>query len=359
MTNPLKEDYAEACERLTAWWRGEPIAGHPLVVTAPRDVPAWPVAEPAPPADITARWVDPAHRMAAAEHGLAHTFFCGEALPYVETHLGPGSLAFALGSKPCFAETTVWFEPWIDDPDSVDALEFHEDAPAWRAQVRLVEAAVERAAGRYVVALPDLIEGLDVLASLRGSEPLVCDLVDRPDWVLARQRELVDCYFRGYDPLYDLTKDADGASQFAAFRVWAPGRTAKLQCDMSAMIGPGMFREFVAPFLERQCERLDYTFYHLDGPDAVRHLDALLEIGPLDGIQWTPGAGNPSPGDPVWYPLWKRVLEAGKRAFAIGVAPGEVSGMVKVLGTERLIMATRAESEGEAKRLVAASRRHL
>jgi hypothetical protein len=30
---------------------------------------------------------------------------------------------------------------------------------------------------------------------------------------------------------------------------------------------------------------VERTIYHLDGPDAIRHLDALLELPALDGIQ--------------------------------------------------------------------------
>ena len=53
---------------------------------------------------------------------------------------------------------------------------------------------------------------------------------------------------------------------------------AKLQSDISVMISPKSFRRFVQPFIREQCQRLDYSMYHLDGVDAIRHLPALLEM---------------------------------------------------------------------------------
>jgi len=74
------------------------------------------------------------------------------------------------------------------------------------------------------------------LASLRGSEELLLELVDKPEWVHACQERLVGLYFQYYDRLYDICKAVTAAWSFTAFQVWAPGRMAKLQTDFSAMI---------------------------------------------------------------------------------------------------------------------------
>ena len=52
--------------------------------------------------------------------------------------------------------------------------------------------------------------------------------------------------------------------------------------------------------------------YHLDGPDAIMHVDALMEVEELTALQWTPGAGNPDGGSERWYPMYDRVKAAGK-----------------------------------------------
>ena len=43
-----------------------------------------------------------------------------------------------------------------------------------------------------------------------------------------------------------------GGVVFGAFRIWGPGKTAKVQCDASAMFSPAMFEQFVVPALTEE-----------------------------------------------------------------------------------------------------------
>ena len=62
--------------------------------------------------------------------------------------------------------------------------------------------------------------------------------------------------------------------------------------------------------LDACCDELDYAFYHLDGRGQIAHLDQLLSLARLRGIQWVPGDGQP-PAD-CWLPLLKRIRDGGK-----------------------------------------------
>jgi hypothetical protein len=83
-----------------------------------------------------------------------------------------------------------------------------------------------------------------------------------------------------------------------------------LQSDFSYMISPAMFERFVLPDLVACCDVLDYTFYHMDGRGQLAHLDMLLSIKKLQGIQWQPGDGQPLADK--WLPVLRRIREAGK-----------------------------------------------
>ncbi|GAG07493.1 unnamed protein product, partial [marine sediment metagenome] len=54
------------------------------------------------------------------------------------------------------------------------------------------------------------------------------------------------------------------------------------------------------------------AIYHLDGPDALMHLDDLLSISTLTGIQWVPGAGKDLTCSDTWMPVYKKIQAAGK-----------------------------------------------
>jgi 5-methyltetrahydrofolate--homocysteine methyltransferase len=93
------------------------------------------------------------------------------------------------------------------------------------------------------------------------------------------------------------------------------------------MISPEMFGEFAKPELEATCARLSRVFYHLDGPGQLPHLDSLLTIENLDGVQWVPGAGNPECDQ--WPEVYGKIHAAGKK---IQVVDGDFDTLDTVIG---------------------------
>jgi len=141
-------------------------------------------------------------------------------------------------------------------------------------------------------------------------------------------------YFEAYDRLYALAKEDDGGVLFGAFCVWGPGKTAKVQCDACAMFSPEMFRDFVVPSLKEQCEWLDYSLFHLDGTQCIVHLDELLKIDVLDAIEWTPQSGIENGFHERWFPLYKRILDAGKSVQVIGWPMEGIEKILKAIGSK-------------------------
>ena len=111
--------------------------------------------------------------------------------------------------------------------------------------------------------------------------------------------------------------------------IWSPGKTYMLQCDFSYMISPAMFERFVMPDLVACCDHLDHAFYHLDGQGQIPHLDMLLSIERLRGIQWVPGDGAPPPDRRL--DLLKRIIDGGKLC-QVSVSAEGAHRIVKELG---------------------------
>jgi hypothetical protein len=344
-----KPDWQQARQNHIDWWRRKGLVLH---LAAPRREPLEAIADPAAPAGPEARWTDPAYRCARAEYGMSRTFFAADAFPYFETTIGPGSLATFIGAQPHFVEGTVWYQPCIADPDSYGPIRFQAEGNKWLdVHMALIDEGLTRADGRYLVCIPDLIENLDTLAAMRDTQKLLFDLIERPAWVQERLAEINEAYFAAFDLFYRKVRDPDGGNVFSSFQLWGPGRTAKVQCDFSAMISPAMFREFVAPHLSAQCQWLDCSMYHLDGTTALQHLDALLEIDALDAIEWTPQAGLPGGGDPCWYDIYRRIKAGGKCVQAVGVGRGQVIPLLDAVGPEGLFIMTGAPDQAAAEKL--------
>lgn len=306
---------------------------------------------PSRPASIDACYCDAAFRAAENHHRLSRSIFPLDVLPSATTDLGPGSLATFLGARPDFAQDTVWFHPCIEEepePEKLPPLQFDPAHPWWKTSEAVIRACVERSCGNYIVGCPDLVENVDVLSSLRGAQTLLMDMIERPGWVERKVWEINQVWFDAYQRIYDLIKLEDGSSAFGAFYIWSPGKVAKLQCDASAMFSPEMYRQFVMPALTAQCQWLDHSLYHLDGTQAVAHLDALLEIEPLDAIEWTPQAGIEPGGHKRWHDMYRRILAAGKCVQIVNVEPGDVLPILDTLGPKGVYMLIQFRDQHEA-----------
>ena len=121
------------------------------------------------------------------------------------------------------------------------------------------------------------------------------------------------------------------------------------------MIAPSTFGEFMVPILAEMAERISYSMYHWDGPGAIPHLDHLLSIPSLDMIQWTPGAGQPPTDDPTWWPLYHRIVDAGKKVFAHSCRSKEnLQAMRREFGPKlnQFLFAMRVDSPEEAEAVI-------
>jgi hypothetical protein len=268
---------------------------------------------------------------------LAKTHFYGDAFPALWANFGPGMLAGFLGadvhsvSEP---SETVWFSPAqqieIQDLD----LAYDPNNPWWKRVKDFTQEIARRWQGQLAVGHTDLGGNLDVLASFRTTEKLLFDVVDRPEQVDRLVRRITELWLRYYDELDAIIRPTcRGTTCWTP--IWSAGKTYMMQCDFAYMISPEMFERFVIPDLSACCEHLDHGFYHLDGKGQIVHLDLLLSIPRLRGIQWIPGDGQPPPSQ--WLPLLKRIREGGKLC-QVFVSPEGARHIVKNLGGKGFLL---------------------
>lgn len=259
--------------------------------------------------------------------------FLAESFPNLSADFGPGSIAAYLGSDIVFNRDTVWFTEWVEDWEEVPKLEYSKENQWYQKHIELVKKCKELAGDDFPVCIPDLMENVDVLASLRGAQDMIFDMVDEPEEVLKRVQEVTELYKHYYDDFYDVVKYENG-SAYTVFQIYGEGKTAKLQCDFSAMMSPDHFKEFVVDSLKQQCENLDHVLYHLDGPDAIKHLDAVLEVEGIDALQWTSGDYGPDGTYEEWDVIYDKARRAGKSLW-LRVYTGEYEDWIR--NTDRIV----------------------
>jgi hypothetical protein len=342
-----KDDWPQARARLEAWWKGELVDRCACMVTAPREG-VKPREVPAP-ADLKRRWTDPDYVIEKWIATAESTFWGGERIPSFFVNTGPTTMGQFLGCEVVYQESTTWKRPFVEDWDrDFPTATFDPENENWKDVVRLTEAGLEAAPGRFMVGVTDLGGFSDVVSAARGPERLCIDLIDCPEKVARLRGPITEIWKRMFDTLHAMiSRRLEGCIGWQG--VWAPGSTFHPQDDFSCMISVAMFDRVFLPPLREQFNYIDYNLYHLDGPSAIRHLDSLLACEDLEAIQWVHGAGH----GPMtkWIGLLKRIREGGKRIIVF-CEIGEVEHICRELSSKGMLIATTAPTEAAAKELL-------
>lgn len=275
--------------------------------------------------------------------------FLGDGFPAVFMNFGPGIAAGFLGCRVLSDDHTTWFKPPEPKPIAEIELEYDPDN-VWYRRVRDVKQACrDRFDGLVQISMTDLGGNQDILASFVGTEQLLVDLLAEPDEVHRLTWQIHENWMRYYNEFLDLLGPKNpGVSSWAG--IYCETSTYMLQSDFCYMIGTPHFDEFVKPELTACCRKLDHPFYHLDGVGQLPHLDSLLEIEELDGVQWVPGAGTRPPSE--WPEVYRKIRDAGKLIQMVGSAEQVLAGLHMLdreLGTCRGVQAN-LRSAGQVSR---------
>jgi hypothetical protein len=340
-----KEDWPQARERIEAWWQGEIVDRVAIRVNAPNGRPRRSVE---PPADALGRWTDVDFIVENYEAHFEATYFGGESLPCAFVNLGPSVVGAYLGCPLHHDERTAWQDRIIDEPSDWANVRFDADNKWWKLTKQITEALVESGQGRYFVTHTDMGDATDVMSYMRDPANLCIDLLEIPQTVYAVRDQITDLWFKLYDELFSIVQTRMTGST-SWLQIWSPGKTYTLQSDFSCMISAPMYREYVLPEVQSMAKWLDHSIYHLDGPGAIQHLDMLLEVPELHGIQWVPGAGA-SPAR-EWPDLIKKVQAAGK-LLDIGVHKDDIEPLLEIVSPKGLLINSGCSTPDEARDLL-------
>lgn len=265
------------------------------------------------------------------EYEMLTNQYFADSFPYMHTALsGPGALAAYMGARPVVKDGGIWFFPPEDMDEDLSKLDLILDGNN-RHYIRMKDylaAAVGRFGNKALVGMPDIGGNLDILAGYIESGALLLALYDDPDSVKRLTWQAHKAWHRCFSEFGDIvTRPGLGYSNWAFILSQKP--FYMLQCDFCYMISNDMFNEFVLLELKETAKKMSRTIYHMDGVAQEKHLDSVLSIAELDGVQWGPGEGKP----PVceWPEVIKKILDADKLLYYNGNMDG-VEKLSKIFG---------------------------
>ena len=214
----------------------------------------------------------------------------------------------------------------------------------------MTRAAASVAAGRFIVGLTDIHGGMDAVVALRHPQHTALDVIEHPDALKAAVRDLIPVWVEVYEGLRrEFAATSPGTTTWLS--AWSSAGATTVSASFICMISSRMVRDFVMPHLAAETAFLDHAVFHLDGPDAIRHLDVLFELPKIEAVQWVPGEKIPRQPMTDWIPLLQRIQSAG-RGLHLNVTPEEVEPLLTALRPEGLLLQTRCATEQDARDLV-------
>jgi hypothetical protein len=270
--------------------------------------------------------------------------FLADAIPYYYLEFSADHFAGLLGADLKFVDSGPggWAVPFVKDLAQAE-IRFDREGYWWKRTVAFAEALRSRCDGKLMIASPTLVANADALAAVYGAENLLIAMVEDPDAVHSALSQIDRAHAEILEALDELL-DYPRFGSINRHGLYNAGSINVPQCDFSCMISPAMFREFVIPYLTLEIDRLDAAEYHLDGPDALVHLEALCEIEGLDLVQWVSGSGWGELQD--WTSLFDRIDALGK-GQVLGGSPDRVKTLWRDYRSRKLFFNLGARSQTE------------
>jgi hypothetical protein len=137
----------------------------------------------------------------------------------------------------------------------------------------------------------------------------------------------VECFKRTYKKLADA-----GLGTTTWTPLYHNGPAYVPSSDFWCMVSPQMAREMILPDILLEMEPLERSIFHLDGVQALKHLDLILEIPHLNAVQWVFGEGY-GPAS-RWVDVYRRILQAGKGIQLLAEDAHDALNVLERVGTK-------------------------
>ena len=336
-------DWASIRRRYAAYWaraNRRPV----IFAEAPRDHAQW------YPEERTGReaWFDTEYRVRCNRHDLGQMAFALEGYPLAMPSLGPDLLAGILGWELQYNEASEWVKHRDCSLTDIAGLDFDPQSFYYQKMEEFLTRLTEDARDDYIVGMVDLNTLFDGVAALVGAQNVCYDLVDEPEAVkraLRQHLELFKLVYTRYDAI--VRRYQGGSSNWLG--VYSDEPWYFLSLDFTVMLSGADYDEFVTPPLREMACFVGRSLYHLDGENAVRHLDRVLALPEITGVQVqaTPAAQSVE----LWLPYLRRIQQAGKCCWIAAQNEDEVKRLMNELPPEGLFIKIELDTERELRHL--------
>jgi hypothetical protein len=340
-----KPDFAMAMKRVYAWYEGEIIDRVPVRFMAHNAVFNLGDTEgKRPPEEQKQRWFEVERRVEEYAKSIEGKTFRGETFPMFDPNLGPDVYAAFYGAELTFGEVTSWSHPIVHEWEDMQKLKLDMNNEYFKTVEALMHCAIEYGKGKFLVGYTDLHPSEDCAMAWRGLERFCLDLHEYPQ----QAKQLIEIAYADFHTIFDrfdsILKAAHlpsvcwiGLPSFGKFHVPS--------CDFSALISTEHFVEFSLPVLQREVKPMTHNVYHVDGRGVARHIDHILAVPEINGIQWVQQMGRDRP-IMQWVPLIRKI-QAADKGVIVDLQVEELESFLDEVEPEGIFLWAGTEDEEE------------
>jgi len=300
--------------------------------------------------DIKSNWWDAELIIRRARANMDATCYTAEALPIANPNLGPDVMAGFLGAEILFETmATSWSVNFVEDWAN-HYFKFDEDNIYWKKIAEITEGLLDDSKGDYLVGVTDLHSSIDCLVSMRGAENVCLDYYDCRDKVFAALAQVEAAFKEALYRSYTIIgKKQKGMVNWMGLYHDVNWYVSSM--DFIYMISPQMFDDFAGPCISRDAKIIGNNIFHLDGPGSLNHLDKLLAMPEIHGIQWVYGDGQPTAAH--WLDVYRRV-QAADKLLTVHCTPDDMPAILAAgLRPEGTLYSVSCTSEAHCNKILA------
>ena len=205
------------------------------------------------------------------------------------------------------------------------------------------------------IASPFLRGPADIIAALIGADRLCYEIIDNPQEVLRLVEFCAQAWIRVSRQLISQIPIWRGGYVLGARWIYTPGPCTYSSEDFTGLISSKVYRNIFLAGNRSIAAQFPYGFMHRHSP-SLHHLEALLELKPGWAIEVTMDPNGPKVAEIL--PVLIRIQQAGRPLIVFGLNdPDEVGRLVASLSPRGLCVTLQADTEDQAKQLIAVARK--
>jgi len=219
-----------------------------------------------------------------------------------------------LGCEVHAGEESFVSRPWMKSFGEIEKVRVDPENPWLLKYLEFTTKLAALSAGRFPVGMPIMRGPSDIVGAIMGQTEMVFALSDESERMKGFFIRVADAFRSVIDAQNGLIPDFLGGTALGFYHVYCPGKSIWYQEDLSAIMSPDLYREFLVEPERRICAGKDFTAIHLH-PASFFLLDELLAKDDLKAIEVNKDVGGPTVGEMMPY-LWK--IQAKKNLILWG-----------------------------------------